>query len=99
MNQAIFYFKKFFSLGLLYVYPARATCSFDPIALDFIVSVVFLTLEYVRLPVFAALIATIHKYTRTSLTIHSDVMSYTGLCLRILKHVLDRIWNRPLPLN
>jgi hypothetical protein len=43
MNQAIFHFQKFLPLDLLCVYPARATCSFDPIVLDFIVSVVFLT--------------------------------------------------------
>jgi len=57
--------------------------------------VVFRKFDYVRLPFFATVIATIHKCVR----VHSDVMSYNGLCLRILKHVLNRIWNRPLPLN
>jgi len=97
MNQVIFYFQNFFPLDLLCVYPARATCLFDPIILDFIASVVFLTFDYARLPVLAALIAKIPKYT--PLKLHPVHFPYTGLCLRILKHVLNQIWNKPLPLN
>lgn len=62
MNQAIFYFQKCFPLGLICIYPTRATRSFDPIVLDFIAKVVFRTYGYLSLPVLAALIATINMY-------------------------------------